>query len=184
MEIGAALTATLGGPIGDLWTMRNGYALCSAEGLEAIAAWLGQADAQEIDSLRAKLSIGLHREVETTVPGASAMRVSQAFCSALPVAYSPAPSANWRPFATLVLEAAYEATLLAGAHQAAEGGSNIVLLTLLGGGVFGNAQDWIFAALRRAVEKVEGVALDIRLVSYTEPTPDLRRFVESLARQA
>jgi len=37
--------------------------------------------------------------------------VSQVFCSALPVAYSDVPPIHWRAFATLVLEAAYEATM-------------------------------------------------------------------------
>jgi hypothetical protein len=106
-EIGSALSSTLARPIGDLWAMRNGYALCSREGLAAVTAWLRKADAEEINALRAKLSIGLHRDVETTVSGGSPdIRVSQAFCSALPVAYSPATTANWGPFATLVLDGA------------------------------------------------------------------------------
>ena len=40
--------------------------------------------------------------------------VSQAFCSALPVSYTPVPAERWAAFAMLILEAAYEATLLAG----------------------------------------------------------------------
>ena len=40
----------------------------------------------------------------------------------------------WEPLARLVLEAAYEATLLAALRQ----GSRVVFLTLLGGGVFKN----------------------------------------------
>lgn len=44
--------------------------------------------------------------------------------------------------AQLVLDAGYEATLLAGVLNSQRGGSNIVLLTLLGGGAFGNANEW------------------------------------------
>ena len=117
-----------------------------------------------------------------TEPGApDGHRVSQAFCSALPVAYTRVPKAVWREFATLVLEAAYEATILEGALNAARGASNVVLLTLLGGGAFGNDIEWIFAAIRRAVN-VCAFDLDVRIVSYGEPSPDLVRFVDGLAR--
>ena len=65
-----------------------------------------------------------------------------------------------------MLEAAYEATLLAAVEQAVGGGSNIVLLTRLGGGVFGNADAWIDDAIVRAIEIVKDAGLDIRLVSH------------------
>ena len=41
--------------------------------------------------------------------------------------------------------------------------ANIVLLTSLGGGAFGNAPEWIHAAIKRAVKKVQGFDLDARL---------------------
>ena len=78
--------------------------------------------------------------------------VSQAFCSALPVSYTPVPAAHWEAFAVLVLEAAYEATMLTAILNAQRGVSNIVLLTQLGGGVFGNESAWIESAIRRALE--------------------------------
>ena len=179
--VGAALSAALSRPTADLWTMKNGYALCSQPGLRAISTWLSNATAAEIDDLRGRLSIGLHRDVEVTTPGApDGQRVAQAFCSALPVAYGNSAAENWRTFATLALEAAYEATLLATALQAANGGSNVVLLTLLGGGAFGNGREWIFAAIRRALEWVRDFDLDVRIVSYAKPDPALIEFVETL----
>jgi hypothetical protein len=57
----------------------------------------------------------------------------------------------WRPFAELVLDAAYEATVLAAVLNARRGASNIVLLARLGGGAFGNDDAWIDAAMRRAL---------------------------------
>jgi hypothetical protein len=57
--------------------------------------------------------------------------VSQAFCSALPVAYSIVPPSYWEAFASLVLQAAYEATMLAAVLNAQRGASNVVLLTQL-----------------------------------------------------
>ena len=68
--------------------------------------------------------------------------VTQVFGSACSVTYSRNPQHLWAPFAKLVLEASYEATLLAAAETAlrhgGEGGSKRVYLTALGGGVFGN----------------------------------------------
>jgi hypothetical protein len=44
--------------------------------------------------------------------------------------------------------------------------SNIVLLTRVGGGAFGNADEWIDDAIARALGIVEYAGLDIRLVSH------------------
>jgi len=176
-DLGAALSEALGRPVDRLWQMRNGYALARREGLQAINAFLGAATPGELDQFRKCLRIGVHSDVEVTdVDGPehrSGQQVSQAFCSALPVAYSRVPAAAWAPFARLVLEAAYEATLWAGVLNARRGRSNIVLLTRLGGGAFGNADGWIDAALRRALEKAAGFALDVRLVSYGAPSAAL-----------
>lgn len=49
---------------------------------------------------------------------------------------------------------------------AVEQESNVVLLTRLGGGVFGNADAWIDDAIVRAIEIVKDAGLDIRLVSH------------------
>ena len=83
--------------------------------------------------------------------------VSQAFCSALPVAYTRVPPSHWEAFASLVLQAAYEATMLAAVLNAQRGASNVVLLTQLGGGAFGNHDDWIHAAMRRCPRDDVGV---------------------------
>jgi hypothetical protein len=66
----------------------------------------------------------------------------------------------------LILEAAYESTMWEAALNAQRGTSNIVLLTLLGGGAFGNREGWILDAMRRALEMTSGFDIDVRLVSY------------------
>jgi hypothetical protein len=162
--------------------MRNGYALCRRAGLEAISKYLKGLNDDELDALRGKLSIAIQSGVEVTdgVTGPGP-RVTQAFCSALPVAYTDVPSRHWQAFATLVLEAAYEATMWAAVENASRGGSNIVLLTLLGGGAFGNEDEWILGAMRRALTTVSTFDLDVRIVSYEPPSPALTKLVESLA---
>jgi hypothetical protein len=178
-HLGNALAAELGQPVNALWTMRNGYALCTEDGLDAIAGLLASASDELRDRLRGQLAIGLHRNVEVTdVTDGPRRIVSQAFCSALPVRYSSVDGSAWEPFARLVLEAAYEATVLAAVEQAAAGGSNTVLLTRLGGGAFGNADEWIDDAMRRALKVVEYAGLDIRVVGYGAVHPSVRGIVD------
>lgn len=182
-ELGAGLAHRLGLPIEALWVMRNGYAQCTRSGLQAITGHLAALDSGQRDALRERLQIGIHRDVEVTQAsdGEAAHRpvVSQAFCSALPVAYGPAvPKDDWMALASLVLEAAYEATLWAAVANAQRGVSNLVLLTQLGGGAFGNEDAWIHAALRRALARLEDYALDVRLVSYGAPSPALLDLVQ------
>src|SRR5262249_25630927 len=64
--VGEALSSALRLPVGRLWQMRNGYALCNRNGLEAISQHLGALGAEERDRLRGQLRIGLHWDVEVT----------------------------------------------------------------------------------------------------------------------
>jgi hypothetical protein len=171
--VGKYLRKALGKTQPALWHMRNGYAMCTPDGLASISAHLATLDPKQKDDLRALLCIGVHTNVQVTdVPSDSTGLVSQAFCSALPVAYAEHPNrgAQWAPFATLILEAAYEATLWAAVLNAKHTGSRTVLLTRLGGGAFGNEDKWINTALRRALEQTRMAGLDIRLVSFRAPS--------------
>lgn len=161
--VGEALSRYLDQPVSDLWTMSNGYAMCTPSGLEAIRRLVGDGGEELRDELRGWLAIGTHYDVEVTdVRKAERHLVSQAFCSALPVAYGGGRPQAWEALARIVLEATYEATLLAAVDRQ----SNIVLLTRVGGGVFGNADEWIDDAIVRAIKIVEHAGLDIRLVSH------------------
>lgn len=173
-------------PGGDRITMRNGYALADTGTLQTIRAALQAASPAELDELRARLRIGLHWDVEVTAAGApSGQCVSQAYCSALPVSYNDdSDPALWEAFARLVLEAAYEATLLAAVVNAVRpGGSKSVYLTLLGGGAFGNERKWILDAIRRALDCVRGQALDVWLVSYGSVPADLKALAANYEQQ-
>ena len=159
--------------------MKNGYALCNEVGLDAITRHLRRLAPDEIDVLRGKLRIGVHSDVEVTeAVGPKRPQVSQALCSALPVAYSRVPPPLWESFASLVLEAAYEATMWAAVLNAQRGASNVVFLTLLGGGAFGNPGSWIHAAIRRALGLMKTFDLDVRLVSYGTPSKEILAIAE------
>ncbi len=184
-DLGEALGQRLTTPISELWAMRNGYALVTREGLHRINDYLGSASGTELEALRGLLRIGLHTDVEVTDGDRRpANIVSQAFCSALPVGYSEWEPRDWEPFARLVLEAAYEATLLAGLLNAARGASRTVLLTQLGGGAFANEVSWIQAALGRALNSVRQRDLEVQLVSYGAPHPAMIQLERTFAPAA
>ncbi len=174
LDMLADLGAALGNGAGRLWVMRNGYALPRPGGLTEVARHLSQAGEAERDQLRGLLRIGLQHDTEvTTAPGGH--RVSQAYCSALPVSYGEGDAAAWEPFARLVLEAAYEATLRAALASRAP-----LFLTRIGGGAFGNRPGWIDDALNRALALFADCDLDVAMVSYGQPdrslAPLLARF--------
>jgi hypothetical protein len=52
-------------------------------------------------------------------------------------------------------------------------------LTLLGGGAFGNHDDWIFDAISRALHKFAAFDLDIAIVSYGSSKPRVRQLIEN-----
>ena len=163
----ADLGRALGGP--GLWKMHNGFALDTADGLSRIGTRLESATQDERDSLRGLLRIGVQRDTEVIETN---HLVNQVYGSALPVAYGNSAKHLWEPLARLILEASYEATLLAA--QACN--SNKVYLTLLGGGVFGNDDSWIADSMLRALSVVSG--LDVHVVSYGGASRIVHRIVE------
>lgn len=174
----ADLGRLLGNSSGRRWSMRNGYSLFTRDGLAAVDHQLADQDEAGLDRLRSALRIGLHWAVDVTDAASAGQAVSQAFCSALPVSYNSLPGAPWERFATLVLEAAYEATLLAAVLN--RPASPTVFLTLLGGGAFGNDRRWILKSLSRALRRVPEAGLDVVLVSYGQPAVDLVALVQEM----
>jgi hypothetical protein len=174
------LLADLGNALGNtnnrLWTMQNGYALASANGLRELTTHLNALHENERDQLRQLLRIGLHANTEVTLMEHThqPQLVTQAYCSALPVAYSGHAAEDWQAFATLVLEAAYEATLCASILNAWQHGNNKVFLTLLGGGAFGNQTAWIVDAIERALQRYKQANLEVYIVSHSASNPSLQ----------
>ena len=88
-------------------------------------------------------------------------------------------------FATLIFKAAYEATMWAAVLNARRGASRRMLLTRLGGGAFGNRDEWIDAALRRSLAMMRDTGLDVRMVSFAEPPQSMLDLVREFGtRQA
>jgi len=174
-DLRVVLAQDMGVEAGSLWRMRNGYALPDRSALSRIEAHLAGLDEGGRDRLRGLLRVGLHRDVGVTEPGAAQdARVTQVYCSALPVAYSGISGVEWTGFASLILEAAYEVTVLSAVLNAARGGSRRLLLTRIGGGAFGNEEAWISAAILRALRMVAGQGLEVLMVSYGQPSAAIR----------
>ncbi len=172
----ADLGAALGNADEQLWEMRNGYALASRQGLMEISERLQTSTERELDQLRQQLRIGVQWDTQVTIRD-STHTVTQAYCSALPVAYSRQPADLWEDFARLVLEASYEATLGAAILNSRRTGNERVFLTLLGGGAFGNKTKWITASIRRALTLYADRGLEVSIVSYGASKPYVRDLV-------
>ncbi|MCY2962629.1 MAG: hypothetical protein NT069_03095, partial [Planctomycetota bacterium] len=163
-----------------LWKMVNGYALPPAPGLTEIDEMLNGLDEPGRDRLRQALQIGLQSDTQVTLDGSSHL-VSQAYCSALPVAYTRHPSELWARFATLVLEASYEATFCAAILNSVRTRNPTVFLTLLGGGAFGNELAWILDAIRRSMSLYHDCGLDVAIVSHGSSNPYVRQLTAEFA---
>lgn len=159
-----------------LWRMVNGYAMPSISGLQEVDRQLRLLDESGRDQVRKELRIGIQTDTQVTLGNASHV-VSQAYCSALPVAYSPYPPECWATFAKLVLEASYEATVCAAILNASRTNNNTLFLTLLGGGAFGNETDWIVGAIRRSLYLHKECGLDVVIVSYGRSKPCAQEIV-------
>lgn len=153
-----------------LWTMQNGYAMATLAGLEEINRHILAMTEPQLDDLRTILRIGIQWDTQVTLSACDHL-VSQVYCSALPVAYSEHEKYLWGPFAKLILQASYEATMHAAVLNFQKTGNNKVFLTLIGGGVFGNLHSWIFAAIERAIGQFSHVPLDVAIVSYGARKP-------------
>lgn len=169
-----------------LLDITNGYVESTKEQLTALNALLAHS-ASARDEAIARMRIGVMYDTEVTArwsggaappppAGGSSHRVTQTFNSAISIGYSKVPHAKWEPLARMVLEASYEATLLAGVlnakrhavkprREAAQvGGGRTgsatlvglppVVLTKIGGGVFRNDSAWIQEAIKKACASV------------------------------
>lgn len=172
----ADLGTALGNGDGHLWKMENGYVLPTQSSLMEIAEHLQGLDESDRDELRQRLRIGIQWDTAVTLDNAQHL-VSQAYCSALPVAYSFHPSQLWADFAKLILEASYEATICAAILNANKTGNKQLFLTLLGGGAFGNETAWIMKAIYRALDLYRHVDLDVAIVSYRSSNPAVQALI-------
>jgi len=149
----------------NLWRMQNGYALISQDGLLKINNKIAKLNYTERENLKGKLKIGIQWNTEVT-KSTTRHKVSQIYCSALPVAYCQTESIYFEYFARVILEATYEATLYSALINLEKNKSNLVYLTLVGGGSFGNEECWILESIQKTIRKFKNTPLNVKIVSY------------------
>ena len=145
--------------------------------LQRIESTLAGLTDSDRDALIAQLRIGVQWNTEVTLPGAG-HRVTQVYCSALPITYSHIPTDKWERFAQLILDATYEATLTCAALNAQHSSNRMVFLTPLGGGAFGNPEPWIIDAVSRSLAVFASTDLHVAMVSYGQSIAAIQSLVE------
>ena len=156
------------------WKMENGYALPSrGTSIRELGERIEEGGSELKQNITSLLRVGVHWSTEVWNANQNNNkddhRVTQVFSSALPIGYDNTLSTiqDWEPFARLVLNGTYEATLLIASILARQKGERIkVFLTKVGGGVFGNPSEWIESSIRTAIDKFEKEPIDIYLVHY------------------
>lgn len=157
-----------------LWGMQNGYMLADVQGLQNINKKLAGMTGEELDRLRSRLKVGVQKDTEVTL-GSCGNKVTQVYCSALPIAYCTAGMDEWEPFARLILEAAYEATFSVAAEKfllqvnpsTKQETRPKLFLTLLGCGAFGNREEWAIDAIHRAAKVHQHYPMNVFIVRYS-----------------
>ncbi|MDD2412326.1 MAG: hypothetical protein PHR79_05360 [Bacteroidales bacterium] len=147
--------------------------------MESINNHLRSLSEDAYEHLKGKLKIGVQWDSEVTI-SPNRHLVTQVYCSALPVAYSNIERELWRDFAKLILEATYEATLFVALQNYEKTKNAKVYLTLVGGGAFGNEEEWILNALKKSIRKFSNTPLDIKIVSYGASSRAIQQFIDSL----
>ena len=160
----------------NLWQVKNGYLLF--ENVEKLNQILQNFDKEEIKN---SLKVGIMWGSEVTISEIK-YKVSQIYCSALPISYNYYNKDELEKFAKIILEAAYEATICAGILNYLKTGNNRLYLTLLGGGAFGNRIEWIIEAIEKTLKKYSNSGLDIKVVSFRNRNYDIEEMIERLGK--
>ena len=146
------------------WRMKNGYMMPARQ--EAVKE-ISDRIAKEED-LREKLlvngRVGIHWSTEVAI---GAHRVTQVYCSPVPISNTNqrGQPKDWKNLAQVVLDSAYEATLLTAAFLARKRKERVtVFLTCVGSGTYCNPRAWICEAIEKALATYMEEALDVKLV--------------------
>lgn len=187
-----AETSKLLGNSGELFNVANGCVFADGNQLAALNKKLLHFERQgRTDDVLASIRVGVQSDTQVTstnfgrVPLTDDQQlVQQVLCASCSASGNPSMAPEgWKDFGTLVLKAAYEATLLAAVHNArlhsCQAGSRKVFLCALGVGEYGNSYEVIADAARSALQKFEDFDLEVRWVTRTgEPDPHLRKLEE------
>ena len=161
-----------------LLCMKNGYLDCSSsEALEELNSFC-LSNPDKASQMTDVIKVGAHFNSQVTdVDKSKKLFVGQCYCAAPAISYSRCRSgiASWSRFSQIILNAQYEAclwyTILYHERCISEGTQREVpklLLTKVGGGVFGNEHSWITSAMQRTIDiaRKHNISIDIKIVHY------------------
>lgn len=153
------------------WQFQNGYILINRENFQIINSILSSLSPHEFEELKGLLKVGVHwgLQVNDEIKPLKQF-VSQIFCSAIPLgnyATHGVSIDDAEPLARLVQEATQEATIISSIINKQKTGCSKVILTKVGGGVFGNKHKWISDAINKALDKYPNFGLDVRQFHYS-----------------
>lgn len=178
-DVEALLGNKLGSEGERYFQVRCGHTLANEGNLTQLKKVLDE-DERLQEEVRKNLRVGVQSGTEVLTSGhgrslrpaeSEQQLVTQVHCSALSVGFSGCSSSLWSTFASIVLEANYEATLLVGIENALQNphipGSRKVFLTAVGSGAFGNSRSWIDSAMYKATEKFKDIGLKVYIVTQS-----------------
>ena len=164
-----------------LWEMQNGYLFINKDNLSAIDVIIKKSTPNQYLEMINSVRIGTHWVCENSDVENKRVFNTMAICSALPIAYNDITNMDlWENFAKLILRANYIGTISTGIINSKyiDFKNKKVILTLLGGGVFGNEMEWIYDSIYYAIELFRDADISIVLNSYGKPDRDMLNFVE------
>jgi hypothetical protein len=158
------------------WTVCNGYMNSTPEALARLNAVIASSDKDEFIQ---KIKVGCHEDVGVVfsargqpMDDALDVYVTQVYCSAVSCNYTSISKDLWQPLAEIILQAQYEGTIWTATLNYLRGGTNKLFMTFLGGGAFGNKEEWIEKGMRRALHIAEEyqTGLDIKICHFKGST--------------
>ena len=161
------------------WTMQNGYAMFTQEGILSLNKRLASLSNIQREDLKNNLKTGIQWNTEVT-KSITRHKVSQIYCSALPVSYCRLDSIYFEKFSRIILEATYESTLYASLINLEKNNNDKVYLTLVGGSAFGNEEHWILESMQQALRKFRNTPLDVKVVSFRKSNMNLVNCIKGI----
>jgi hypothetical protein len=154
------------------WEVNNGYIESTEAAMTDFNKLLKRSDREYLKSL---IRVGIVSQAQIAFLqrwkfADEKSTATQVFCSAIGCDYSRRVSKEtWEPLARLVLEAAYEACMYATAWDYKyRRGTGQLFLTKLGGGVFGNREEWIIDAIAHAYNATKDLGIGVHVCHFRQ----------------
>ena len=157
----------------DTLQYRNGY--LDVNGIDALLKLNGTflSSKEKRDDMADKIKVAAHYNTQVTdLPKGRQFFVNQCFGAAPAITYSAciADQVYWQSLSQTILDATYEASLWHTilSHNKTSSKRPKLLLTKVGGGVFGNHSSWICKSMQRMISIAEehNLPVDIKIVHF------------------